>query len=244
MTQIIGIIGAGIGVGKDTAARYLSERLDAPAYAIATELKLMAKRAYDMDKEWLWGTQEDKDIVGDCGMTGRQAMHTMGDALGEVFGKTFLVDRLLEQISRNDPEFAIVSDVRYEHEAEALRSSGAFLIKLHRAPGLKEYPTAHQSEQDWAHVEVDFVITPDAGVDSLCGALDEFVSRHLSAPSETVNSGASSDNPMTFGEYLQQGFDHWECWRCQGQGEWVEPISRYGAPSRCPACFGTGRYTQ
>jgi hypothetical protein len=30
------------------------------------------------------------------------------------------------------------------------------------------------------------------------------------------------------------------CKKCLGTGQWVAPISRYGAPSRCPDCYGTG----
>lgn len=30
------------------------------------------------------------------------------------------------------------------------------------------------------------------------------------------------------------------CPKCSGTGQWVAPISRYGCPSRCPDCYGTG----
>ena len=31
-----------------------------------------------------------------------------------------------------------------------------------------------------------------------------------------------------------------KCKKCHGLGEWVAPISRYGLPSRCPDCHGSG----
>lgn len=185
MTTLIGLLG-GKGAGKDTAARYLCEKLGGKQYAIADELKYLVKGIYGFTDTQLWGTQAEKEKAQEDGSPSpRSAMETVGTALRKVYGDDFQVQRLLSDIATEKPEkpaVAIVSDVRYANEAKFLRGantrvfggavSSVFLIRLQYAPGLRRWPSTHASEQG-QNIPVDLEITPGAGgVSELYAALD------------------------------------------------------------------------
>lgn len=169
MTVLLGLLG-GKGSGKDTAARYLCQKLGGKQYAIADELKHLVKRIYGFTDMQMWGTQAEKE-AGDP--SPRKGMEDVGPALREVYGATFQVERLLNKIALDAPDVTVISDVRYASEAQSLRQRGALLIRLQYAPGLRRWPSSHQSEQEYQSVPVDLEITPGAGgVSELYAALD------------------------------------------------------------------------
>lgn len=183
MTVLVGLLG-GKGSGKDTAARYLCEKLGGKQYAIADELKHLVKRIYDFTDMQMWGTQAQKE-AGDP--SPRKGMEDTGSALRVVYGEDFQVGRLLEKVAHEaygGLPVAIISDVRYASEARYIREantrfcdgpvfSDVFLVRLQYAPGLRRWPSTHQSEKEYQGVPVDLEITPGAGgVSELYAALD------------------------------------------------------------------------
>jgi len=58
------------------------------------------------------------------------------------------------------------------------------------------------------------------------------------------HGGGGHKNAAGFQVTRPVHLDWWvyeRCDKCHGSGEWVAPVSRYGAPSRCPDCSGTGQ---
>lgn len=173
MTQIIGLLG-GRGAGKDTAAAYLADKLCASRFAIVDEMKYLVKRVYGFTDAQLWGTQALKETVDErVGISPRKAMEVVGDALNATYGNQFQVLRVLEQISLMSCSFTVVSDVRFAHEADVLRGAGAHLIRLQYAPGLKQWPSSHRSEQEWQTIPVDVDVSPGHGLRELYAGLDQ-----------------------------------------------------------------------
>lgn len=163
MTRIVGIRG-GKGAGKDTAARYLVEKYGARQYASADDLKTLAAAVYGLRPEQLHGTQAAKEAVDPrTGLSGRQAMTRLGRAVRRVFGRTFWIDRVIARILTESPELAVISDVRFLHEADRIREVSGDLWRLHYAPGLHPGAVTEESEAEWMLGDVDLEITPGPG---------------------------------------------------------------------------------
>lgn len=173
--MIIGLVG-GKGAGKNTVAAYLSSRYGATTYSIANELKELLRHMFGLSQAQLHGTQLEKEAVDHrWGFSARELMECQGDALRHVYGDTFQVNRVLSQIAHDSPRVAVISDVRYAHEAVRVRLQGV-LWRLRYAPGLHLWPSEHSSEQEWTKPDVDLEITPgakgtlelEASVDQAC----------------------------------------------------------------------------
>ncbi len=171
--MIIGLMG-GKGAGKDTIAAYLAKAYGARVYAIAGELKELLRIVFRLSEEQLHGSQDVKETVDPrWGLSPRQLMEVQGDALRRVYGDFFQVQRLLCQIAFDSPSLAVVSDVRYSHEAAKVRPRGV-LWRIHPAPGLHRWSSSHSSEAEWMLPEVDLEITPaKEGLAELYSSIDE-----------------------------------------------------------------------
>lgn len=171
--MIIGILG-GKGAGKNTAAEYLVEHYGATSFAIANEMKEIIRNVFLLSNEQLHGTQAQKETADPrWGLSPRQMMERQGDALRRVYGDAFQVDRLLDTIITIQPRLAVISDIRYQHEATRIHLQGT-LWRLHHAPGLRQWPVTHNSETEWMKPRVDLEITPGpGGVSELHDAIDQ-----------------------------------------------------------------------
>lgn len=174
MTQIIGLLG-GKGAGKSTAAAYLVEKHGAKSLALACPLKEMLRGAFGLTQSQLYGSQEDKERTDPrYNVSPRWLMTHVGEeGCRAVFGDDFWVDRLVEMIRSDISPLVVVEDVRYANEAAVLRAAGAHLIRLQYAPGLKQWPSCHRSEQEWQIIPVDVDISPGHGLRELYAGLDQ-----------------------------------------------------------------------
>ncbi len=169
---IVGIVG-GKGAGKNTAANHLAKVYGAAVYAIADELKELLRNVFKLSEAQLHGTQLEKETIDPrWGLSPRQLMERQGDALRLVYGDMFQIDRLLTQIVCNESRLAVISDIRYEHEAMRIQDQG-LLWRLHYAPGLEQWSSIHSSEAQWQRPEVDLEIMPGRpGKEELHVAID------------------------------------------------------------------------
>jgi hypothetical protein len=170
--RVIGLLG-GKGSGKTSAAAYLAETYGAKVYALADELKELVRHVFLFSQEQLHGSQEDKERLDPrWGFSSREVMERTGDALRLVYGDAFQTDRVLQQIKADAPDVAVISDVRYQHEAAQVRQAGGLLWRLRHAPGLKQWGSSHSSEAWWMNEMVDWELLPGFGVDQLHFAID------------------------------------------------------------------------
>src|SRR4051812_11424547 len=103
VTRVIGIVG-GSGSGKTTATSILIRLLHGTEYALAAPIKRVAASLYGFSDQQLNGPQVVKEAVDPhVGMSPRQAMRRIGDALADEFGRNFLVDHALRRIAREVP---------------------------------------------------------------------------------------------------------------------------------------------
>jgi len=178
---MIGLVG-GKGVGKDTAARYLSERYGAHQYAFADPIKAYATAAFGLTHDQLHGTKAQKETPDPrYQLSPRQLMQRLGDGARAAFGDDFWIARLLARLELEAPAIAVVSDVRFVNEAMRLRAVGCALWRLHYAPGLEPPCDPHASEAEWPLPAVDLEIHPAYGLSELYAAMDQ-ACRQLGIP--------------------------------------------------------------
>lgn len=178
--MIIGVIGF-ISSGKDTVGNILCAQ-GWKRDSFARSLKDAVAIIFGWDRTKLEGaTKEDREwrevvdpywtkVLGKT-MSPRIALQLMGTEAGRrVFGEGIWTASTIRRI-QNDPEHNyVITDVRFNNEIEALRETGAWLIRVHRGPEPKYWSDAlmwnmfdkkegkempqilkdtHQSEWDW-----------------------------------------------------------------------------------------------
>lgn len=174
MTQIIGLLGPA-GSGKSTAAQYLERKLGAKRYALADPLKKIVRRAFDLSFPQLYGSQKEKETIDPrYNLSPRQLMQMIGEAQRSVFGEDVWVDHILDRIMDEDqPNFAVVEDVRYVNEASRLRENGAIILKLNRPDRPTSTDASHSSENQWDLAPFDCIVNNDKDTLKLYTQLDE-----------------------------------------------------------------------
>jgi hypothetical protein len=157
--------------GKDTAAGMLLSLLpDAVQDSFAAPIRETACRIFGMTLAEL--EQRKEEPVGWLGVSPRQFMQKMGTEFGrEMISDSLWVQSLLER-NRNAPVL-IVSDVRFENEASAIRARGGVIIHLRRPQAAAV--AAHVSERGIATERGDFIVHNSLSLDFLRSELQWIV---------------------------------------------------------------------
>lgn len=178
LPRIIGIAGNSRH-GKDTCADYLAARYGYSKYALADPLKSAAALLFG----WTYADMEgaSKDTVDPLfGLSPRQALQTLGTEFGQytlmrlypdfarTTGRTLWVRRLLDRSS--DEPLVVVSDVRFPHEAEALRAEGAVVVLVTRPSVAVD--TRHESERAVLDVRPDYIVENAGTIEELQRRID------------------------------------------------------------------------
>jgi hypothetical protein len=126
-------------------------------YAFATALKEILIALFDIPKEMVYGTDEQKDqltqykwenmpvkVKGKSGfMTGREFMQYFGTDICREMYSDIWINRTLKDIAQEESKFSIISDARFENEIEAVQKAGGKVIRLTRSLKGKDI---HKSE--------------------------------------------------------------------------------------------------
>lgn len=216
--MIIGICGL-IGSGKGTVADFLVERRGFTKISFADRLKDGVASVFNWDREMLEGDTEDsrawREKVDpywstETGhpITPRLVLQLFGtDCMRNGFFDGIWVSLVKKQLLENPDSNFVIPDVRFENEANMIRSIGGKLWRVKRgnepewwetaktqmrhtsnkklsehivvANKMQEtYPDVHISEWAWANVEFDAVIENNSSVEFLKNrVLDHLVSK-------------------------------------------------------------------
>ena len=149
--MIIGIAGKA-GAGKDTLASLMEENLGFKRVAFAEALKDAAMHTFGLSKHQV-EDREAKEAVVDCwGMSPRRLLQLFGtEAMKPVFGEDIWVRRLKQRINAMEATGLyskfVISDVRFDEEAEAIIKWGGLVIEVLRpGSGLDGAAALHKSE--------------------------------------------------------------------------------------------------
>lgn len=165
MTMLIGITGKK-GAGKDTAAGALMMALGLKRRPFAGALKAMVRAL--LEYQGVDAHTVERMIEGDLketpstylnGRTPRYVMQTLGTDWGRCFiGEDFWVN-VWSRAVEADKGRCVVTDVRFDNEAEAIHERGGVVIEVRRAGANGD---AHASEAGVSTQLVDRILVNDA----------------------------------------------------------------------------------
>lgn len=168
--------------GKDTSADYLVEKYGYKKFSFA---KPMKEAMYRLDPritvnelantslrvgvdvyDWEGLKERSPDVRG--------LLQRMGTEVGrEMFGEDFWVNHALDSIP--DGTKAVIADVRYPNEADAIRKLGGKVIRVERE-GVKP-ANEHPSESALNDYNFDVVITNNSTIETLNSVLDKIIEK-------------------------------------------------------------------
>lgn len=178
LPTLIGISGKARN-GKDTAGAFLCDAHGYKRFAFADPLKQMA---YDIDPRidaihglrWLvdqMGWEEAKNIP-----EVRRFLQALGRAARDNLDKGVWIRATMRDVDRHikDGGKALITDMRYENETEAVAKRDGFLLRIER-PGFLETgddlsETALDDYDEW-----DGVVVNDGTVHDLAVAIDDLL---------------------------------------------------------------------
>lgn len=156
--MIIGISGK-IQSGKDTIANYLVNKYGFIRIGFADKLKEIAKDLFE------WNGLKDKN--------GRTLLQNLGYAM-RLINENIWVNYVLNNLDLNKQY--IISDVRYENEAEILKENGAKLWRIERKLDRNNEADKHLSEIDLDNYgKFDIIIDNNGTIEELYKKIDEIM---------------------------------------------------------------------
>ena len=165
--------------GKDTAARYLAAQYQLLVYAFALPLKAALQVMLNLTAEQLDGALKEQPLAW-LGKSPRELLQTLGTEWGRslVHPELWLrlaAENLANLASHHQDWHAgfVISDVRFENEAEWIRQRGGLVLHIRRPDAQSVNP--HASESGIALHAQDLVVNNDADLDYLHAQLDHVI---------------------------------------------------------------------
>lgn len=165
--------------GKDTAALYLVKRHNFVKYGFADPLKRGLNAMFGWQPhQWLdreWKEQDDPML----GFSPRKAAQT----LGTEWGRKMLRDDLWVQVAtifheglQKLGQGMVISDLRYDNEAEWVKARGGkIIVLLRRVAGIQTELKEHSSEKGISEKLVDFYLDNNGNIHQLYGKVEELL---------------------------------------------------------------------
>ena len=172
--KIIGFTGRAQS-GKDTCASFIKELSDKVILAAyAKPLKDAAKILFNLTDDQLYDQTLKEQSIDDLCINGIDAspriiLQWLGSHLRKDISQDFFLEHMsfkIKEALKKDIDYFIVTDIRYNNEAELLKKYGAIIIKIEReGPTIKT--SNHHSENGISNDIVDIIIDNNGTLDEL-----------------------------------------------------------------------------
>jgi GTPase SAR1 family protein len=176
MSQIlIGLTGPA-RVGKTTVANHLAIEHFLQSYAFANPLRDGVMAMFNLSPEDLEGDAKEQQIPW-LGRSPRQLMQLLGTEWGRhMISADLWIDLAKQNLDCLSALYSssagfVISDVRFENEADFVRKRGGTIIHLIRPDAQAVNP--HISEAGVSLHPADLTLVNDSGIDELLAQLDE-----------------------------------------------------------------------
>lgn len=159
--KLIGLAGKK-GAGKDTLAESLGDAM-AQRFAFADELKETVHTLFDIPRELLWGTQEEKEYrtsvrhpIEMHKMNVREVLQVFGTDVCRMMDNRVWINSLMDTLWKEaDPDkVQIITDVRFTNELDFIQEQGGIVVYLTRGVT----GDSHVSENIITPSDCDFTI--------------------------------------------------------------------------------------
>lgn len=180
--------------GKDTFADEIINQFHAKGLypkkmAFADNLKKVCATLFHMPEEWFYAEYLKEQVHPDIGLSPRRIMVNMSEALRPKFGDDLFIRPVRERYnslkgmgSSIKCPALIVTDVRGEHEADWIRSSGGIMLHLERAGYRDEGEVVnHWSEAGIAFKERDVKFVIPEGLPNVTLAVTDFLENYYNS---------------------------------------------------------------
>lgn len=166
--MIIGIMGKKRS-GKDTLAEMLVEDWDFEQFSFAEPMREFARDVFGWDDDWINNHKEEVDPY--WGISYRQFMQNIGTEyfqydLGKAFpkfkaltGRSIWVKRFIQHTIKHPETNFVISDVRFQHEADEIKKANGILLRVNRTNLEVDKKDLHASEIEADSIEADYGIT-------------------------------------------------------------------------------------
>lgn len=161
---IIGLTGKA-RCGKDTVANFLIAAIGGYRYAFADPIRDMLHAGLGIDMNSAYWKDHKEEAIPAFGVSPRQMMQTLGTEWGrDLVNKDLWLLLAKGKLFRTGPGM-VVTDVRFENEADWIRKMGGRIIHVLRddTPAV----AAHSSEGGVARLNEDLVISNTGTIDEL-----------------------------------------------------------------------------
>lgn len=162
--------------GKDTVCKHAWAKHAFTRIAFADPLKMAAQNMFCLTHEQTWNDDLKEIVIPFWGMSPRQMFQLLGnEATKPVFGQDLWIKRwMLSYALLKDTDDIVVSDLRFDIEAERIRHLGGAIIEVRRGTGLVGSTGDHASERGLSTLP-DFVIENDGTLSELYDKVDAIV---------------------------------------------------------------------
>lgn len=165
--------------GKDTVADILHDEYEFGRVTLAAPLKEMVYTLNPWVDALAGRPIRYQDFVDSVGLHEaknhpevRRLLQVYGtDVMRRQFGENVWVD--LAYSGKDPSDHWVVTDCRFQNEANGIRDHGGFVVRIER-PGV-EPPNLHPSEVDLLDYEFDHVIVNDGTLDDLAAKVHEMM---------------------------------------------------------------------
>ena len=174
---LIGLTGPA-RTGKSSAANHLAQEHNFECYAFANPIREGVAAIFNLNPEDFEGEAKEQPIAW-LGRSPRQLMQLLGTEWGRhMISANLWIDlaeqnlSCMEELFSTAPGF-VISDVRFENEADFIRKRGGTIIHLSRADAPSVNP--HLTEAGVAIQPNDLILQNDDGIEDLYGQIDEML---------------------------------------------------------------------
>jgi len=143
--NIIGLTGKA-GSGKDTFASFYK---DAECFAFAAPLKEAAKILFNLEHDQLHHPDKKDDVDTRWGKSPRYILQWLGtNVLRDQFDDKIFLKNMKQRIDNAKGSFIIITDVRFDNEAEFVKSLGGKIIHIERDNNKSDNNVNESNESD------------------------------------------------------------------------------------------------
>lgn len=156
------------GAGKDTAATALA-RIGYKQVAFADKLKRVVAEMAGEPVENFYDRRLKEEYCPALGMTRRRALQEIGNEMRRVIHQGVWVNAVMHQWHSDGRQPTVITDVRYDSEAQAVIDNGGVVILIERPgpPSLSGDAAAHVSERGVSLDLIETAIVNDGSVEQL-----------------------------------------------------------------------------